>query len=55
MKELVKTEISGIYRDIKSKALVIKGDPIQRELVKKIMELERRICLLEKKINNSKE
>lgn len=55
MKELIKTEIPGIYRDISTKALLIKGDPIHRELIKKIRELEQRIKLLEEKINNSKD
>lgn len=55
MKELVKTEVPGIYRDIKSKALIIKSDPVQRELMKKIRELEMRIRVLEEKINTNKE
>ncbi len=53
MKEnLIQTEVSGLYRDMDTKALVVKSDPIHKELIKKIKELERRIRVLEEKLNN---
>lgn len=48
----IQTKVPGIYRDIKTKALIIKDDPIHKQLIRKIYELEERIKKLEEKINN---
>ncbi|MCX8008145.1 MAG: hypothetical protein N3A54_00410 [Patescibacteria group bacterium] len=51
-RNLIETEVPGIYRDPENHALIIKKDQKYKELIRRIKDLERRIENLEQLLNN---